>query len=71
MRHENKCKVISSSPNEITIDGDTVEKVNMFIYLGSVMPGISDVNRQIVLVSSTFGKLKRYGTEKIYLMLSK
>jgi len=36
-----------------------VDKVNEFVLLGSVLPGTTDVKRQIGLVSSAFGRLKK------------
>ena len=54
-----KCKIISSDPNEIRIDGKNVEKVDDFIFLGSVIPGTSaDVKRRIGLAMSAFGRLR-------------
>ena len=58
-----KCKIISSSPDDIQIEGKDVEKVQEFVFLGSVVPGTSsDVQRRIALAASAFGRLK----EKIW-----
>ena len=58
-----KCKIISNDPDNIQIDGKNVEKVQEFVFLGSVVPGTSsDVKRRIGLASSAFGHLK----EKIW-----
>ena len=54
-----KCKVISPKTDNITIEGNEMEKVESFTYLGSVVPGTeSDVKRKIALASTAFGNLK-------------
>ena len=54
-----KCKVISPETDNITIEGNDIEKVESFTYLGSVVPGTeSDVKRGIALASTAFGNLK-------------
>ena len=54
-----KCKVISPKTDNITIEGNDMEKVESFTYLGSVVPGTeSDVKRKIALASTAFGNLK-------------
>ena len=54
-----KCKVISSHTQDISIDGNPVEKVDEFTFLGSVVPGSEhDVKRRINLASAAFRRLK-------------
>ena len=54
-----KCKIISPETDNITIEGNDIEKVESFTYLGSVVPGTeSDVKRRIALASTAFGNLK-------------
>ena len=54
-----KCKVISPKTDNITIEGNDMEKVESFTYLGSVVPRTeSDVKRKIALASTAFGNLK-------------
>ena len=54
-----KCKVISPETDNITIEGNDIEKVESFTYLGSAVPGTeSDAKRRIVLASTAFGNLK-------------
>ena len=54
-----KCKVISNDQRNIMIEGNPVDKVTEFTFLGSVIPGSeSDVKRRIMLASSAFGRLK-------------
>ncbi len=54
-----KCKMISPSLDNLTINGSNVDKIEEFTFLGSVVPGsYSDVNRRIALASSAFGRLK-------------
>jgi hypothetical protein len=54
-----KCRIISSSTDNIHIDNNVVQKVDEFTFLGSVIPGSSsDIKRRIGLASSAFGRLK-------------
>ena len=54
-----KCKVISPETDNITTEGNDIEKVESFTYLGSAVPGTeSDAKRRIVLASTAFGNLK-------------
>ena len=53
-----KCKILSPLQDKIDIDGDEVEHVEEFVFLGSVVPdSTSDVNRRIALASTAFGRL--------------
>ena len=55
-----KCKVISNSHTNITIENENVENVEEFKFLGSVVPNSSlDVKRRIATANSAFGKLKK------------
>ena len=55
-----KCKILSpESQDTIEINGEPVENVDQFVFLGSVVPNTSDdVKRRIALASSAFGRLK-------------
>ena len=55
-----KCKIISPEDNKaITIDGDPVEHVDNFVFLGSNIPGsTTDIDRRIGMASSAFGRLR-------------
>jgi hypothetical protein len=54
-----KCKIISPSDQQILIDGQNVEHVEEFVFLGSVVPDSSaDVKRRIALASAAFGRLR-------------
>ena len=55
-----KCKVLSENDGQVYIAGAAVEKVNNFVFLGSVVPGTSgDVKRRVALASSAFGRLRK------------
>ena len=55
--------MLASEPSNIIIDGNSVENVDSFVFLGSVVPDTADdVKRRIALASSAFGRLK----EKIW-----
>jgi len=58
--NSDKCKVMSKEINEaIEVNNQTVEKVENFVFLGSVVPNTSDdVKRRIALASSAFGRLR-------------
>ena len=60
MNNGKKCKAITEEEaNEITLDSKAVEKVQEFVFLGSVVPGTSsDIKRRIALASIAFEKLK-------------
>ena len=50
-----KCKVISPETDDITIEGNDIEKVESFTILGSVVPGTeSDVKRRCKVESFTY-----------------
>ena len=54
-----KCKVLSNENDSIAIDGNQVETVDKFIFLGSIVPNTSDdIVRRIALATVAFGKLK-------------
>ena len=54
-----KCKVMSRDDRNIYVENSIVEKVDKFVFLGSVVPGSSDdIQRRIGLASSAFGRLK-------------
>ena len=55
-----KCKIISSElDEEIDIDDEAIEKVENFVFLGSVVPNSTDdIVRRIALASTAFGRLK-------------
>ena len=55
-----KCKVVSNSHTNITIENENVENVEEFKFLGSVIPNSSlDVKRRIAAANSAFGRLKK------------
>ena len=50
---------MSLSDQRINIDGQEVEHVEEFVFLGSVIPDSSaDIERRIALASAAFGRLK-------------
>ena len=52
-----KCEIISAEADNMQTDSSIVEKVERFIFLGSVVPGsTSDIRRRIGLASSAFGQ---------------
>ena len=54
-----KCKIMSKENDNIEIDSETIEMVDNFVFLGSVVSNTSDdVSRRIVLASSAYGRLK-------------
>ena len=56
-----KCKVISPDPLcNVQVEGEPVEIVESFVFLGSVVPNTSDdIKRRVALASSAFGRLKK------------
>ena len=55
-----KCKVISNSHANITIENENVENVEEFKFLGSVIPNSPlDVKKRIATANSAFGRLKK------------
>ena len=54
-----KCKILSLSDQRINIDGQELEHVGEFVFLGSVLPDSSaHIKRRIALASAAFGRLK-------------
>ena len=50
--------IITPDSQDIMIGGNAVKKVNQFVFLGSLVPGISaDVKRRIALATVALGKL--------------
>ena len=55
-----KCNAITPNQEPITIEGNNIETVNNFTFLGSNVPGTTaDVKRRISLANIAFGKLKK------------
>lgn len=56
-----KCKTLTPELNDdVFINGEVVEKMESFVFLGSCIPGTTeDVKRRIALASSAFGRLKK------------
>ena len=55
-----KCKIISESDSNITISDKNVEKVETFVFLGSVVTGSSeDIKRKIGLAAIAIGRLRK------------
>ena len=55
-----KCKVFTPSNDNIMIEGERLENVDDFVYLGSSVPDtIKDVERRIALALSAFGRLRK------------
>ena len=54
-----KCKVISNDKKNITINGEAIEIVDKFTFLGSIVPAVADdVQRSINLAAWAFGRLR-------------
>ena len=54
-----KCKIMSPENTPIILDGNEVEHVDNFVFLGSSLPTTSgDVKRRISLAASAFGRLR-------------
>ena len=54
-----KCKVMSDENDSLFIDGEKIDTIDKFIFLGSSVPNVSDdVIRRIALAAVAFGKLK-------------
>ena len=65
-----KCKIISIDPDDIQIDGKKVDKVDQFVFLGSIVPGTtSEIKRHIGLASTAFGRLKQRFWSKMNILL--
>ena len=55
----NKCKTISSSPINITIENENIEVAEEFKFLGPIVSNSShDVKRRTAMTNSVFGRLK-------------
>ena len=55
-----KCKVLSPENTPIILDGNEVEHVQNFVFLGSSLPDTSgDVQRRISLAATAFGRLRK------------
>ena len=58
--NNNKCRIMTEYDDDIRIDGDEIQKVNEFVFLGSTLPGTTkDVIRRTALASAAFGRLQR------------
>ena len=55
-----KCKVISSSPKNITIENESIEIVEELKFSGSVPPNLSLNVKKIAMANSTFGTPKSF-----------
>ena len=54
-----KCKIMSPENTPIILDGNEVEHVDNFVFLGSSLPTTSgDVKRRISLAASALGRLR-------------
>ena len=55
-----KCKILSPENKPIVLDGNEVEHVENFVFLGSSLPDTSvDVKRRISLAATAFGRLRK------------
>ena len=55
-----KCKVLTPSNSNIMIQGELLENVNNFVYLGSSVPNVTkDIERRIALALTLFGRLRK------------
>ena len=55
-----KCKVLSQNDRPIHIEGVTVENLENFVFLGSVVPDTGeDILRRTALTFTSFGRLRR------------
>ena len=64
-----KCKITSSENNDISVNDFMFEKVNKFMFLGSVAPeSSSNIRRRIPPASSAFDILKenKHENDKIF-----
>ena len=54
-----KCRIMTNVDEEISIDANPIEKVEDFVFLGSVVPSVTkDVKRRTDLASWAFGRLR-------------
>ena len=55
-----KCKVLTPSNDNILIQGELLENVSNFVYLGSSVPDTTkDIERRIALALTAFGRLRK------------
>ena len=55
-----KCKVLTPLNDNILIQGELLENVNNFVYLGSSVPDTTkDIERRIALALTAFGRLRK------------
>ena len=55
-----KCKVLTPSNSNIMIQGELLENVNNFVYLGSSVPNVTkDIGRRIALALTLFGRPRK------------
>ena len=55
-----KCKVLTPSNDNILIQGELLENVNNFVYLGSSVPDTTkDTETRITLALTAFGRLRK------------
>ncbi len=55
-----KCKVLTPLQQHITIEGNDIENLNGFVFLGSSVPDVKvDIDRRIALASTAFGRLRK------------
>ncbi|VDO58430.1 unnamed protein product [Schistosoma margrebowiei] len=55
--HEGKCKIIKYNTNSVTLDGDALESVETFTYLGSAIDEFGGSGRH---VNAKIGKARAY-----------
>ena len=54
-----KCRIMTIDDEETSIDGNPIEKVEDFVFLGSVVPSVTnDVKRRTNLAYWAFGRLR-------------
>ena len=55
-----KCKVLTPSVHNILIQGEHIENINNFVYLGSSVPNVKkDVKGRIALALPSFSRLRK------------
>ena len=55
-----KRKVLTPSNGNIMIQGELLENVSNFVYLGSSVPSVTkDIERRIALALASFGRLRK------------
>ena len=54
-----KCRIMTEDQRDITLNDTSIDKVDSFVFLGSVVPSVeNDVKRRISLAAWSFGRLK-------------